>query len=407
VSNTPIKLVTGDDAEGDATEQMTNEVDHAAAERARAALDELEAELNAQYAERDETAKCMLTALVARQNMLMLGPPGTGKSALGRGMTSAIAGFYFDYLFTEFTDPGELFGPFSMRGLQNDRYERVTDGRLPTCLVAFLDEIFKANSAILNTLLTVINERKFHNGGQVIDVPMRMMLCASNEVPEHGGPLDALVDRILVRRYVGDIEDDDAFADVMWNPRKSINTRLSLDDVDALYRVSQTLPVTDTAKEAIAKIRRGLKEKGIPCSPRRFVQMGTYLRAHAARKRMSEVNTACLMPMVDCLWTSLEQRKTVFDLVESHAASWMRDVQRIRGELDEQAQRTRDLAANSALDTAGLFSVGGAIVERLQTIAKDITTLMGNSDAAGEATKLAQLESRYRRDALDVMKRRA
>jgi MoxR-like ATPase len=405
MSEHSIKLAAVD---GDAIEwNPGHDPDEAAAERARVGLEQLEAELNAAFPERAEIISTMITTLVAKQHMLMLGPPGNAKSALGRAMTAAIAGYYFEHLMTEFTDPGELFGPFSMQALQNDEYRRVTTGRLPSCVIAFLDEIFKANSAILNTLLTVINERKFHNGGQAIPIPLRTMICASNEVPEPGTGLDALFDRILARVYVRDIDEDENFNNVMWQERPAITARITLDDIEALFRVSQRLQPSQGVLEAIPQIRRKVKEKGIAVSPRRYVQLSAYLRAHAARTRQSDINTACLMPMADCLWSSHEQHKVVHDIVEEYAASWMRDIQRIRGELDQLAERSRKVNGDRSLNSARVFSEIGGVVDDLKARAKEIATLMGNADAASEAAKLAKLEEKYRREALEALKARS
>ena len=91
-----------------------------------------------------------------------------------------------------------------MKGLENDEYVRQTNGYLPTAEVAFVDEIFKANSAILNALLTLLNERLFDNGYKRLKVPLLTLIAASNELPE-SEELDALYDRFLIRRHVGQV----------------------------------------------------------------------------------------------------------------------------------------------------------------------------------------------------------
>jgi MoxR-like ATPase len=151
--------------------------------------------------ERDTEVRLLLLAALAQEHVLYIGPPGTAKSEIGRRMSRLISGPYFERLLTRFSVPEELFGPLSMRALEADQYVRQTRGYLPEAEVAFIDEIFKANSAILNTLLTILNERLFDNGSSRSGVPLLSLVGASNELPE-SEELDALYDRFLVRRSV-------------------------------------------------------------------------------------------------------------------------------------------------------------------------------------------------------------
>ncbi|PNW72795.1 hypothetical protein CHLRE_15g644051v5 [Chlamydomonas reinhardtii] len=154
--------------------------------------------------ERDVEVRLLLLAALCCEHLLLLGPPGTAKSELSRRLSSLCGGTYFERLLTRFSVPEELFGPLSMKGLENDLYVRQTDGYLPTSEVAFVDEIFKANSAILNALLTLLNERLFDNGNQRLEAPLLCLVGASNEMPE-SEELDALYDRFLIRRTVSQV----------------------------------------------------------------------------------------------------------------------------------------------------------------------------------------------------------
>ena len=149
----------------------------------------------------------MLLAALSGEHLLLLGPPGTAKSELSRRLAALTAGRYFERLLTRFSVPEELFGPLSMKGLENDEYVRQVEGYLPTAEVAFIDEIFKANSAILNALLTLLNERLFDNGTVRSAVPLLTLVGASNELPE-SEELDALYDRFLIRRHVSQVSAD-------------------------------------------------------------------------------------------------------------------------------------------------------------------------------------------------------
>lgn len=118
---------------------------------------------------------------------------------------------YFEHLMNEFTTPDEIFGTIKLKGLDKGIYEKNTDGFLPQANVAFLDEIWKSGPAILNTLLTIINEKKFHNGNKVEDAPLQILLAASNELPREKAGLEALYDRFVVRTKVDPVKDDDSF----------------------------------------------------------------------------------------------------------------------------------------------------------------------------------------------------
>ena len=163
--------------------------------------------------ERDVAVRLALLAALAGEHLLLVGPPGTAKSLIARRLRLAFAdSTYFERLLTRFTVPEELFGPLSIRGLEEDRYERLTEAYLPTASIAFLDEIFKANSAILNALLTLLNEREFDNGARRVETPIIAVIGASNELPDDE-ELAALFDRFPLRLHVGPVSKD-AFPDL-------------------------------------------------------------------------------------------------------------------------------------------------------------------------------------------------
>jgi MoxR-like ATPase len=165
------------------------------------------ADLDRNLLERDVPVRLLLLGALAGEHVLLMGPPGTAKSELARRLHRAFSGArYFERLLTRFSVPEELFGPLSLKALEHDRYERLTDGFLPTAQVAFLDEVFKANSAILNALLTLLNEREFDNGSGRVKVPLISVVGATNEVPDDEA-LHAFYDRFLLRVPVGPVND--------------------------------------------------------------------------------------------------------------------------------------------------------------------------------------------------------
>ena len=147
---------------------------------------------------KSETIRLMLIAVIAGEHMVLVGPPGTAKSAVIRLFAKLVQANYFEYLLTRFTEPNEIFGPIDIQAFREGSYRRRTEGMMPEAEIVFLDEVFKANSAILNSLLSVLNERLYTVGGQVHKVPLISAFAASNEVPNDEN-LMAVFDRFLLR----------------------------------------------------------------------------------------------------------------------------------------------------------------------------------------------------------------
>jgi len=169
--------------------------------------------LNTHFLDKQEIIRLMMVSAIAGEHMVIVGPPGTAKSAMIRMFSQLLDASYFEYLLTRFTEPNELFGPVDIKEFREGRYTRRLENTLVEADVVFLDEIFKSNSAILNSLLHVINERKFSNGPQIVDVPLISLFAASNEVPNDEN-LSAMFDRFLLR-VLSDVLDSYHFHELM------------------------------------------------------------------------------------------------------------------------------------------------------------------------------------------------
>jgi len=287
--------------------------------------------------ERDTEVRLLLLAAMSSEHILLIGPPGTAKSEVGRRLNKLISGTYFERLLTRFSVPEELFGPLSMRALEDDKYVRQTRGYLPEAEVAFIDEIFKANSAILNTLLTLVNERLFDNGSTRVRVPLLTAVAASNELPE-SEELDALYDRFLVRRAVRQVsaagvgqmlqyhsasssqESDNSGSDNEAE-RGSIaaDMRLTREDIrrcrdEAVSRVY----VTPAVIQMVTDLRTYLQEKMEPpvyVSDRRLVKSVQLLQVAAYCNGRDTVTEYDALLLQHVLWQRPEQSDRIADWV--------------------------------------------------------------------------------------------
>src|SRR3954453_9018396 len=180
------------------------------AEALRTRLNRLRTSLGRFFVQKQELIDLMVVAAVAQEPLLLVGPPGTAKSDLVLKFKDALGlahEDYFEYMLTRFTEPSEVIGPIDINQLREGRYIRREQGKLPTARLAFLDEIFKSNSAILNILLTIVNERKFYQDGAPQPVRLRVLFAAANEVPEQG-ELAALKDRFVLKAESRSVQDD-------------------------------------------------------------------------------------------------------------------------------------------------------------------------------------------------------
>lgn len=269
----------------------------------REKIDQAVSLLESRFLEREELIRLLFLGIMSGENAALVGPPGTAKSRLARAVAQLFgSGTWFDYLLTRFTTPDEMFGPVSLQKLKQDQYVRQTEGYLPTADFAFLDEIFKANSAILNALLSILNERVFFNGQQKVEVPLLFLMAASNELPEENDQLAALYDRFLLRYEVNPLKQMSSYELMFQAPTDPLPALLSIREVESVRRAAETVRIPESLIYMLYQLKTEMESKEFVLSDRRWRKIGQVWKTSAAMNGRDEVNVWDTVYTPHMLW---------------------------------------------------------------------------------------------------------
>ncbi len=267
---------------------------------------------------KDEIIDLLGICLVARENLFILGPPGTAKSALVQQLARRIEGKVFDYLLTRFSEPNEIFGPFDIRKLRDGELVTNTEGMLPEATFVFLDELLNANSAILNSLLLVLNERIFRRGRETRHLPTLMVVGASNCLPQDEA-LAALFDRFLLRVRSDNVHREE-LASVLsagWKldaQQGELNAEISVDDIRRLNSLLRHVDLSAVQSTYVELVHR-LRHVGVEVSDRRAVKLQRILAASALLCGRLEVNRTDLW-VLRHIWDTEEQQDVLSAIID-------------------------------------------------------------------------------------------
>jgi MoxR-like ATPase len=272
--------------------------------------------------EREALVELVALSAIAGEHVLVIGPPGTAKSEAARRVAATLGARYFEYLLSRFTEPSEIFGPVDLRRLLEGVVETETAGMLPEAEVAFLDEVFLGSTAILNTLLAILNERIFRRGSTVKRCPLRICVGASNVIPDDEA-LAAFADRFLVRVFVEPIGDPqlEQLMEGGWSLLRSHAAEtIELAQLDLLAEAARSADVS-AIRPRLAHAVRQLRAAGITLSDRRIVKLQSLVAAAAVLGGRAAPTEADLWPIVYAVPTAAGQRTAREVLRELLAAS--------------------------------------------------------------------------------------
>lgn len=259
---------------------------------------------------RQQLAELIILAAIAKEHLLVIGPPGTAKSAVVRRMARIMDGNYFEYLLGRFTEPSELFGTVNLKKLREGSVETDTQGMLPEAEIAFLDEVFLGSTAILNTLLGILNERKFRRGHTQIDCPLKICIGASNSLPEDEG-LAAFADRFLIRLFIEPIADsfiEDLLVGGWQAEFTHVDSVLSLNELSEMSEHLKNVKL-DHIIPFFADAIRLLRQSGIVLTDRRVVKTLKLIAAAALVNGRLEAQKQDIWPLFYVLPTKDMQQR--------------------------------------------------------------------------------------------------
>jgi len=352
-------------------------------------LNALEATVNGTVFERVTEMRCLTNALLSGRHICMIGSPGIAKSFLTRTTVKYIDGIapgeYFEWLLGRYDSPEVLLGPHSLKGLEQDHYVRVPTNKLPVAKLAFISEIWKANTGLLNVLLPIMNERLFYNNGQPTTIPLSTLVADSNETPEASSELGALWDRFAFRLFTKPIQNESNFEAMMRAATARFASKaapvpvISWAEIVAAQTAVKAVTISDDVYTAFGDLRVSLAKEGIVPSERRFVECLPIVQAQAYRDGRTTADIADMRLLAHVLWDTQAQQPTVAKLVmelanpfDKAAMEMMEDVENLATQIDNILRNSDNTQERSrkAIEVHGKLEEAANELKKLRAQAK-------------------------------------
>lgn len=367
-------------------------------------LRDIRNELKLELVERGTEIDLVTIAFMARVHILMLGEPGVAKSMLIDGFLSHIENAtIFKKLLNKDTEPAEIFGPIALSALKEDRFDRQTDGYLPTAHAAFVDEVFRSNSTNLNGMLQIINEGTFGVGNRVDPVNLWSMCGATNNLPTHDREdLAAFADRLGIRRMVQPVRTQDGIVDVLSgqlarNRGESIadsHTTITKEEMEQVQEAVTRVHVPERVKTKLAELWQKADTEGLRLSVRRLGEGVKGVQANALLNDRGEVKAEDLRILEHFLWNEPDEQSIAYNLCLDFAGSVGKAAARWRTAFEEEAQKLSDIQGKMPVDGSITDELAAQLAKTSRGLRKVEDSVESAIDTArDEGTDPAELES--------------
>jgi MoxR-like ATPase len=376
----------------------------ALAEKFRAIVSELKSSV----VEREVESDLLVRSIIARTHLLLVGDPGTAKSLIVREFMAHIEdAALYEVLLAKDTPSDQVLGPVSLAALEKDEFKRITRGKIPEAEVAFLDEIFKANSTVLNALLSIINERIYHNNGGPMKVPMWSVTGASNELPgTDRDDLRAFRDRFAATKLVDHVRTTDGLKTVIEGQLErargqsvaSSHTTVTKAEVEKMQTIVANVDVPATVVKNLADLRARAEGENLTISVRRLGEGVKLMQAAAALSDRTEVSTEDLKVFEHVLWGDPEDHGVAYQLTLEYAGAVAKKAANLRGEYEEQQQALNELQSEMPTDGSIPDSELMGNIGRVSNMLKKLDERVSNSietaqEEGHETSELDQVQA--------------
>lgn len=280
------------------------------------------------FPERQAEIRSLQIGLLSGESVLFIGSPGTAKSLIVEAFASGTGLSYFRWLLTKFTTPEEIFGALDLQALEQGHFQRNIAGKLPDCEIGFVDEVFKASSSILNSLLTIMQERLFFNNGTPVKVPLKLLVGASNELPDDDS-LGALFDRFLIRNYVSYVSDQNSIKKIWDNPPQIPSCLIPRSELEKMLAELDHVQFPSEIQDIIMILKLELENQGIKLSDRRWIKSKKILQATALVAGRDKVENCDLSFLTNLIWRTPDEISKIRQLIGEKVLPHLAEIQKI------------------------------------------------------------------------------